>query len=257
MFKKILLAGIGLSASAAAYAVPIVSGTSFDLDNASLQCLFNGSAYAPSCAGASGWITSGPALDPNEEGASRGMWTVGATGAAISRLVIEIAGNASLNSFGIYSIHDPTVMLEIFNGAQSDGALALIEYTIDGRFAKNFDYANAVDLGGSTFGFYLSGPNGTFYSQSSLNPNGDTQMLAFQGGEGRSVDFRGVGSSSPWLANEWLLAWEGIAYRNSDADFNDLVVLGESVTPVAEPGTLALPGAGLLVAARMRRLQRR
>lgn len=256
MLKRILCAGIALSA-VSAHAVPIISDKSLDGDNASLQCLFNGSAYAPSCAGATGWITSGPALDPNDEGVSRGVWTVGATGASISRLVIEIAGNAALNSFGIYSIYDPTITLEIFSGSQSNGALALIEYTLDGRFVKNFDYANAVDLGGNAFGFYLSGPGGTFYSQSSLNPNGDTQMLAFQGGQGRSVDFRGVGSSSPWLANEWLLAWEDIAYRNSDADFNDLVVLVESVTPVSEPGTLALLGAGLLVAARMRRLQRR
>src|SRR5690606_2683872 len=101
-----------------------------------------------------------------------------------------------------------------------------------------------------------SGPGGVFYSQSALNPNGDTQMVAFQGGNDRTVDFRDIGVSSPWLENEWLLAWEDLAYQGADRDFNDLVVLVESVNPVSEPASFALLACALLVIARVRSSRR-
>ena len=253
MYKTILAIG-AFALAGAANASPLISDTSQDGDNTALQCLFNGASYADSCAGAGdGWITSGDALDPNAEAVTSAKWQIGATQQAASSFVIAIAGNAGSNTFGIYDPADPSQRVEIYGGGDDpldrravtvsswDGGW-LFEVT-DTTPGSDGDKQSSI-FSSSSFGFYLDGPGGTFFSDADLN-GGYDQMVAFQGG-GRQADFYGQGTSSNWLSNEWILAWEDMPYANSDQDFNDLVVLVESVTPVPAPAALALLGAGLL-----------
>ena len=66
------------------------------------------------------------------------------------------------------------------------------------------------------------------------------------------MDFFDTGVST-WLSNEWILAWEDLAYGRSDKDFNDFVVMIESVHQFPTPGSLALLSIGLIGIAMVRR----
>lgn len=46
--------------------------------------------------------------------------------------------------------------------------------------------------------------------------------------------------------NEYIFAWEDLPINGADGDYNDMIVLVESIRPVPEPATLSFLGIGLL-----------
>ncbi len=169
------------------------------------------------------------------------IFTNAAGGGAVATMIIEVAGFADSNVFGIYEYGDPTNKVQVFNGAASNPtAQALVSFHADGSVWVNGSLAASGF--GNLFGFYLlSNGQTAYYSEDSLN-GGAAQMLAFKG-VGNQVTVPGFPAGSD--LDHWYLAFEDMPYGTGDHDFNDMVVMLESITPVPEPGSLLLLGTGL------------
>lgn len=147
-------------------------------------------------------------------------------------LMIEVASYANNNTIGLYDASQafPT-LAPIFQGTAVGGWFAIATFLGSGDVVVNVFDNNAIlqtsttypGINGTNFGFYLSGPGGTFYTQDFRNGGGDPQALVYAG--------TGVNSG------QWWLAIEDLPYDTSDKDFNDAVLFLESVAPTPAHGT--------------------
>lgn len=190
-------------------------------------------------------------------------WSIGGSGASENAIVMELAGNANGNTFGIFDRSNPSNTLQLFTGPATDGWTATLYNDGNGTFTasqvnpshQQTNVASKTFGAGNTFGYYLETPNGTFlFSAPSLN-GGNPQMVAFAGSGSTSLTFAGhTGRFDP---GESLLAWEDTPLSSSDRDYNDFVVLVESVHPVPEPAALGMFGLGVLLIGGFAALRRR
>jgi hypothetical protein len=155
-------------------------------------------------------------------------WTSDVSGNALFTLMLELAGNANSNAYGIYNANEASpTLFQVFPGNASPGWFAVVSFQAGGNVVVNL-FSNTAGLVSTTnysgvnsadFGFYLQGPGGTFYSEDGRNPGGLAQALTFAG-TGQNF-------------GDWWLAWEDLERAGgSDNDFNDGVLLLESINPV-------------------------
>lgn len=204
----------------------------------SLQQSFNslfGAAAAPNAANDCLNDGTGPGRD--------GVWQP--TGQSSATILLELAGFADQNVFGLYDPLNPGNRLNVFAGALGPGSVASLAFenvaggtriTVD-ILGSPAPLISAVFLS-ETFGFLLSTPEGnTFFSQSSLNVDGADHSYAYRGHGATFLQGGAAGTS--FGANDAILAYEDLVH--GDNDFQDFVVLVRGVEPIP------LPAAGWLL----------
>ena len=153
---------------------------------------------------------------------------------SIADLKLEVAGNEDINEFGWYNTTDPSVLHPVFLGPDAAP-------TSD-AFSPSAQY-----------GLYLKGAGGTYYTQSSLNPSGDTSHQHFAIFQESSA----TGAESYWIGIEDLSLSGLNGAEGSKGDYNDMLIRisAEVVPAVPEPSTmmLMLSGTLLMLALRKRR----
>src|SRR5690606_12742065 len=110
---KTLVAAAAFAMSASAFATPVnVAGSNGE---ATLQDVINSLYGAPGSP-----VSAAPNVNTNQA-AESGQFRIEASGGAVANLLIEIAGMANSNTFGIYDVNNPGQQLQLFNGAATTG----------------------------------------------------------------------------------------------------------------------------------------
>jgi hypothetical protein len=162
------------------------------------------------------------------------VWTSSVSGNATFTLMIELAGNAAQNDIGIYNTADPPnpPLFLVFPGAATAGWFATCHFGPGGSLIVLLYDQNAIFQGQNnyagvnrmSFGFYLQGPGGTFYSQDARNAGGFAQVITYLG-TGQNF-------------GDWWECFEDLSVAGgSDKDFEDAILLLQSVAPTPVSAT--------------------
>lgn len=198
----------------------------------------------------------GPKIDTVNDQTGFQKFANTATGGSVSTFMFEIAGFAPTNKFGIYNQNG--VKAQLFGGANDVSDQSFVSFNNGDVAVATFGWApgNAPPLSanvyqgfGNLFGFYLENGNGeTFYSEASRN-GGYQQSVIYQGNNQTKLQIPGK-SAGTFTDNEFIIAFEDLFRGGStDSDFNDLVVMVESVEPTSVPEPATLAGLGLVAGA--------
>ncbi|MDY6949385.1 MAG: DUF4114 domain-containing protein [Pseudomonadota bacterium] len=234
MVRFVTLAVLGLAAS-----------------QANALCTFGGSGE-PSLQGSFDTMLGANTLSAAnacvDDGSDAAWTTVGSVGQI--DIVLELAGNAGTNSFGVYDLNDPNARLSVFDGADTAGSQAILRL----RQTVNGWRVSVQEIGATTwthqllstsaFGFYLNVQGeGTFYSQSSRNADGLDHMYAYRG---TGTPFlTGPLAGELFTRQDYLLAWEDLL-GGGDRDYQDFVAVVQDISPVPLPPAVLLLISGLV-----------
>lgn len=147
----------------------------------------------------------------------------------VAFILIESAGYANENLFGIYSAYDPQEKLQLFSGIDGPSDMVIVQFDSAGGTAENLQTGQTAAIE-DFFGFFLTTPqNGgtTFYTDATINPDSSEHGLIFN-----TSGFSGFIDGDP----DAVVAFEDLLGLG-DQDYNDMVVgiTNVSVMPGSEP----------------------
>jgi hypothetical protein len=172
-------------------------------------------------------ISVGESINVNTDQDATQSWSHTVSGTTTYTIQFQSSPNAAIQQFGLYNASAVIPPL-FFLMSGSVGPLGFSTATfkpgnivVVNRFDALSNFLSTTTFGGvdpNNFGFYLSTQNGTVFTQDARNP----------GGLARAITFQGTGAN----AGTWWLCWdEPLAGAPGDQDFDDLVVMCESVNP--------------------------
>jgi len=165
----------------------------------------------------------GESIDADNDQVDGQVWSTSISGNSTFTFMLEDAGDAAFNSIGVYNVDDAVpALFQVFPGAATVGWYAVAHFGDASDLVVSLFDNNSVFQGQSfylgvnknRFGLYLTSTVGTFYSEDARN-GGDPQMLTYAG---TGVNF-----------GTWWQCFEDRAFASSDKDFNDAIMLVESV----------------------------
>ncbi len=198
----------------------------------------------------------GSTIDAVNDQTSEALFEPTGAGNSVAAYVATVSWGWSDLEFGIYSMNDPSQRVKLFNESTAAlGDSVVLTFDEGLGLVASVDLSNPLDpvvIDQSDyfveFGFYAiaydgaSVVEGPLYSEDSLNPGGYARFLTYEA-KGDDVTIGDAGTYND--INHWYVAAEGGNYDGTsteNADFNDMIVQMESITPIPEPATLGLMG---------------
>jgi MYXO-CTERM domain-containing protein len=167
------------------------------------------------------------------------------TGASASpqRQAVSVLADGGGLVFGVYDASNPDNRIPLFMSGDPEGSQYLMQVMMNGSVLVNFQ-DTGVTFRRNLFGFYLTDGETTWFSDWNLNPEMSVHAVFFAG----NGDILQIGGFAPgrFAPGEWIMAWEFSDTTGGSGEFNDFVLMVESVNPVPTPGSLALFGLGLV-----------
>ena len=205
-----------------------------------------------------GITVGGPGIDTVNDQTDFNYFTNQASGVSVGSLMFELTGFAENNQFGIYQYGNPLKKAVLFDGVNDSGDSVLVNFldndsisVVTQQFAPDASDPTPVFIlledFGNVFGFYLTNADGkTFYTDDALNPGEKAQALIYQGDDETVLDIPGK-QPGTFSDNEFIIAFDDFTRdQGSDSDFNDFVVMFESIEPASIPEPTAIAGLGLI-----------
>lgn len=181
-------------------------------------------------------ISVGESINVNTDQDATQTWSHTSSGTTTYTIMFQGTPSPNIQQFGLYNasaVIPPLFFL--LSGAIGPQGFSTATFQpgnilVVNRFDANSNFLSTTTFGGvdpTNFGFYLSTFGGTVFTQDARNP----------GGAARAITFKGTGAN----LGTWWLCWDelspagpadlGAAPGGADQDFDDLVLLLESVNP--------------------------